>query len=412
MTSCQGSEAVLIGQSGGPTAAINASLAGAVEAARAAGAPVLGMRHGIQGALAGDLVDLDQALPSPLELRLLRQTPASWLGSCRYKLPDPGEDERPYQGLLGLLSRRHVGVVAYAGGNDSMDTTAKLAAYAAREGSGVRFVGIPKTIDNDLPGTDHTPGFGSAARFVATAVSELTLDADVYDLKNVLVVEIMGRDAGWLAASACLADAAGGRAPDVVLLPEAPVDDEALVAKVASLLERQNTVVVAASEGATRPDGTSLAEAPTGGAAVDAFGHAAALSGTGRAIARLLGERLGVKTRAVELSTFQRAASHCAAGRDLDEAAAQGGHAVAAGLAGQTGVMACLERLSDAPYQARVGLVDVSQVANGVRHVPGEWVTPDGMGVTGDFHRYAAPLIEGDVELLRVGGVPAHLRAL
>lgn len=405
-------EGVLIGQSGGPTAAINASLAGAVSAARAAGAPVLGMRHGVQGALAGDLVDLDQLLPTPLELRLLRQTPASWLGSCRYRLPDPAADERPYKALLRMLDERRIGVVAYAGGNDSMDTTAKLSAYAAREGSDVRFVGIPKTIDNDLVGTDHTPGYGSAARFVATAVSELALDADVYDLKNVLVVEIMGRDAGWLAASASLASAAGGRAPDVVLLPEAPVEEDALVAKVAGLLEGQNTVIVAASEGATRTDGTSLAEAPTGGAAVDAFGHAAALSGTGRAIARLLGGRLGVKTRAVELSTLQRAAGHCASGRDLDEAAAQGGRAVAAGLAGQTGAMGCLRRVSDEPYGVEVGLVDVSQVANGVRNVPREWVTEDGMALTDDFRRYAAPLVEGDVELLRVGGVPAHLRAL
>ena len=242
---------ILVGQSGGPTCAINASLAGVIAGAREKGAHAIGMRYGIQGFLDGHTVDLGQAVPDDDALSLLRDTPASWLGSCRFKLPEPDADPEFFARALERIDAKGVSAVLYIGGNDSMDTIAKLARYGAQVGSDVRFVGVPKTIDNDLVGTDHTPGYGSAARFVATAV--VARDADVYDLKSVTFVEIMGRDAGWLAGSACLAN------PDVVLLPEVPLDEDALMAKVEALLAEKNTVMVATSEGVRDASGRLIA---------------------------------------------------------------------------------------------------------------------------------------------------------
>ena len=208
---------VLVGQSGGPTSAINASLAGVISAGMDAGARVVGMRYGIQGFLDGRSVELSRSFGDPRDLELLRDTPSSWLGSCRYKLPDPADDEATYQRLFDRFREVGADAVLYIGGNDSMDTIAKLGAYGREYGSPIRFIGVPKTIDNDLVQTDHTPGYGCAARFVATAMREIACDANVYDLKSVTFVEIMGRDAGWLAASSALAN------PDLILLPEAPL---------------------------------------------------------------------------------------------------------------------------------------------------------------------------------------------
>ena len=240
---------VLVGQSGGPTAAINASLAGVIAAARSLGVRVTGMRYGIQGFLAGRTVNLDEAVPDSRSLALLKQTPASWLGSCRFKLPQATDDESVYQELFRRFEEEGASCVLYIGGNDSMDTIAKLGDYGQSIDSEIRFMGIPKTIDNDLVGTDHTPGFGSAARLVATSTAELALDADVYDLKSVTFVEIMGRDAGWLAASSALAN------PDLVLLPEVPLVEDVLMERLAKLLETKNTVMVGVSEGVRTPEG-------------------------------------------------------------------------------------------------------------------------------------------------------------
>ena len=392
-----GEKNILVGQSGGPTAAINASLAGVVAAARAEGCRVTGMRHGIQGFLASRTVDLGEALPDQESLTLLRQTPASWLGSCRFKLPDLS-DQAFYEDALARLDAAGVDAVLYIGGNDSMDTIAKLGAYGARINSPIRFIGVPKTIDNDLVGIDHTPGYGSAARFVATAVSEVTRDADVYDLKSATFVEIMGRDAGWLAGSACLAN------PDLVLLPEVALDEDALVARIAEVLERKNTVVVAMSEGIHTPDGHLIAEKTVAaGTGVDEFGHLAQLSGPSRYLAGVAKERLGCKTRAVELSTLQRCASHCASDIDLDEAFELGRRGVVAALAGESVKMCSLTRTGDDPYAVKYGLVNVLEVANKVKAVPREWICADGMGVTDDFARYVAPL---------AGPLPAQLNSL
>lgn len=388
---------ILVGQSGGPTAAINASLAGVVSAGRAAGIPVVGMRYGIQGFLAGKTVGLDEALPDEASLDLLRQTPSSWLGSCRFKLPEPSADPTFYQGLFRRFEEAGAAAVLYIGGNDSMDTIAKLGAYGRSVDSPIRFIGVPKTIDNDLVGTDHTPGYGSAARFVATAVNELARDADVYDLKSVTYVEIMGRDAGWLAASSALAN------PDLVLLPEIPLNEDALMERLSSLLAKKNTIMVGVSEGVRTPDGHLICEKAAPGAAVDEFGHLATLSGTSRYLAAVTKERLGCKTRAVELSTFQRCASHLASKTDLDEAFELGAAGVRAALAGESVKMCAVRRVSDEPYQAKIELVDVLAVANQVRGVPSEWISADGMGVSGEFLAYVRPL---------AGELPAQLASL
>ena len=391
---------ILVGQSGGPTAAINSSLAGVVAAAREAGAEVVGMRNGIQGFLNGRTVNLAEALPDEDALELLRRTPASWLGSCRFKLPalDAPEAETFYADAFSQLETGGFDAVLYIGGNDSMDTIAKLGAWGERIGSPIRFVGVPKTIDNDLVGTDHTPGYGSAARFVATSVAELARDADVYDLKSVTFVEIMGRDAGWLAGSACLAD------PDVVLLPEVAFDENALMERLRELLTGKNTVMVAVSEGIRTPDGKLIAEKTVAaGTGTDEFGHLAQLSGTSRYLAAATKAALGCKTRAVELSTLQRCASHIASKTDLDEAFDLGRLGVQAALDGKTAQMCALTRVSDEPYRVEPALLDVREVANKVKPIPHSWISPDGMGVTSEFRRYVAPL---------AGALPAQLPPL
>ena len=403
---------VLVGQSGGPTTAINASLAGVVGAARAAGLCAMGMRYGIQGLLDGRTVNLDEKLAGPAGLELLSHTPSSYLGSCRYKLPEPTEDETPYRTLFKRFTELGARTVLYIGGNDSMDTIAKLSRYGEATGSQIRFVGVPKTIDNDLSRTDHTPGYGSAAKFIAATVDELACDADVYDLKSVTFVEIMGRDAGWLAASAALAGEAGGHAPDLVLLPEVPLDEKELLQRLAGLLAEKNTVVVAVSEGVRTADGTLICERAGSSAHVDAFGHAAALSGTSRYLADVTKRELGCKTRAVELCTTQRCAAHLASQTDLTEASGLGARGVGAALDGASGVMSALVRVSDAPYEVRYDLVDVNRVANAVKAVPAEMIREDGMGVTETFLRYARPLIAGEPSLSYVGGVPTHVEPL
>lgn len=392
---------ILVGQSGGPTAAINASLAGVMTAGHAAGCSVLGMRYGIEGLLAGQTADLDALCTDDAALVSLSHTPASMLGSCRYRLPDPAADEAPYRHVFERLDQLGISTMVYIGGNDSMDTVDRLGAYGQQQGSSVRVVGVPKTIDNDLVGTDHTPGYGSAARFVATTVGELACDADVYDLKSVTFVEVMGRDAGWLTAAATLAPLMGYPAPDVVLLPEVVLDPDVLMQRLSEPLHQRNTVMVAVSEGVRLADGRLVAqlgaERPVG---TDAFGHASATSGVCRYLAHLAKERLGCKARGVELSTLQRCAAHAASERDLREAAQLGGASVRAALGGATRMMSALERVSDWPYEARTTMVDVEGVANQVRGFPLAWMEDDRMGVTADFRRYAAPL---------VGGVPSGL---
>ncbi len=402
---------VLVGQSGGPTAVINSSLAGVYQTARSCGAGrIYGMQYGIEGLLQEKLLDLDTLLGSSLNIELLKRTPSSYLGSCRYKLPTPEQDEGVYQTLFRLFAKYEIGAVLYIGGNDSMDTIAKLSAYGERIRSEIRFVGVPKTIDNDLLLTDHTPGFGSAAKYIATVMKEIIRDSNVYDLNSVTITEIMGRHAGWLAASASLAKGADCDGPDLVLLPEVPFSEELFLKRVDALRAEKNNIVIAASEGVRLKDGTFLCDLAGGSGAVDAFGHKVTLSGTGRYLGSLIRHHLGCKTRAIELSTLQRCASHLTSRIDVNEAYQVGGVAVQAALAGETGRMSAILRRPGAPYVASCETVDVQAVANKEKSIPLSWITPDGMQVSDAFEAYARPLIQGEQIPIYVNGVPLHTR--
>lgn len=423
---------ILVGQSGGPTAAINASLAGVVRAAHAQGLRVLGMRNGIQGFLEGNVVDLVEALefiasesgssnhastnPGEKNLQLLRKTPSSWLGSCRFKLPEIADNSEStaispiYQQIDAQLKKYQVDAVLYIGGNDSMDTTHKLSRYFAQVESHVRVVGVPKTIDNDLEGTDHTPGFGSAARFVASVTAELTRDGGVYNSKNVTFIEAMGRDAGWLTAAGALAQDICGTAPDFVLLPEVPLDEHALLSTIEQRLREKNNVIVVVSEGVHHADGSFLFDAKS--VAIDTFGHLAAQSGTAQYLSQLAKDQLGVKSRGIELNTLQRCASHAASKVDLDEAEALGAAGVEAVLQGKTGVMVGVHRISDAPYATEIRTTPVADVANKVKLVPREMISKDGFNVTDAALTYLRPLVAGMEEPISTDGLPRFLAEL
>ena len=423
---------ILVGQSGGPTAAINASLAGVVRAAHAQGLRVLGMRNGIQGFLEGNVVDLVEALefiasesgssnhastnPGEKNLQLLRKTPSSWLGSCRFKLPEIADNSESaaispiYQQINAQLKKYQVDAVLYIGGNDSMDTTDKLSRYFAQIESPVCVVGVPKTIDNDLEGTDHTPGFGSAARFVASVTAELTRDGGVYNSKNVTFIEAMGRDAGWLTAAGTLAQDICGTAPDFVLLPEIPLDEHALLSAIEQRLREKNNVVVVVSEGVHHADGSFLFDANS--VAIDTFGHLAAQSGTAQYLSHLAKDQLGVKSRGIELNTLQRCASHAASKVDLDEAEALGTAGVEAVLQGKTGVMVGIHRTSDKPYATKIRTTPVADVANKVKLVPREMISKDGFNVTDAALTYLRPLVVGMEEPISTDGLPRFLAEL
>lgn len=401
----------LVGQSGGPTAVINSSLAGVYETARQMGAGrILGMQYGIEGLLNEQLADLDVLLGDSMNIELLKRTPSSYLGSCRYKLPTAQSDPALYEKLFALFAKHQIDAVLYIGGNDSMDTIAKLSAYGNQIGSHIRFIGVPKTIDNDLVLTDHTPGFGSAAKYIATILKEVVCDSSVYDLRSVTVAEIMGRHAGWLAAAASLAAGRDCSGPDLILLPEVAFDEAAFLAKVDRLQRQKSNVIIAASEGVKTADGTFLCDLAGGEGAVDAFGHKATLSGTSRYLADIIQRSLGCKTRAIELSTLQRCASHLASRTDISEAYQVGGAAVLAALEGRTGCMSALTRFADHPYLCGTELVDIQKVANKEKCVPLEWLSPDGMHVNELFEAYARPLIQGELTPIYVNGVPRHMK--
>ena len=400
----------IVGQSGGPTSVINASLAGVFESCKSRGADVVyGMCNGVAGLLEERVVDLSTLLTDDLDIELLKRTPSSFLGSCRYKLPDWHTDEAVYKKLFAILEKLNIGYFFYIGGNDSMDTIAKLSRYGDRVGSSVRFIGVPKTIDNDLCLTDHTPGYGSAAKYIATILKEVIRDSSVYDIRSVTVAEIMGRHAGWLAGAACLAGGDDSEGPDLILLPEVPFDQDKFLAKVDALQRVKPNVIIAASEGVKTADGTYLCDLVSTAGQLDAFGHKAVLSGTSRYLSELIHDKLNCKSRAIEFSTLQRCASHLASRTDVNEAYAVGGAAASAAFAGETGRMISLKRISDYPYQCITESVDVQQVANLEKKVPLDWITPDGMQVTAAFEEYARPLILDEVTPVYVNGTPRHI---
>jgi len=400
----------MVGQSGGPTAVINASLAGVFAYARDNGAKhVYGMRNGVEGLLAGRYVDMLEHIKTDTEVEMLKRTPASYLGTCRFKLGDPAEREADYAKLFEQLKKLDINSYFYIGGNDSMDSINKMAQYAKKNNVDMRFMGIPKTVDNDLVITDHTPGFGSAAKYIATALKELIRDASAFNERTVLVVEIMGRNAGWLTAASLLAKGSDNQGPDMILLPEMPLNQDDFIAAVDKKLNEKNTLIIAVSEGIKDEKGEFVSTWGAKSVSKDAFGHVA-LSGAGNQIKELIKERLGVKRiRAVEFSAIQRCAAHISSRTDVEEAFMAGYYGASRAAAGDTAKMVIFKRTSDHPYAMELGTADVSQIANAEKVVPAEWIDAKNYFVKDEFVTYALPLIQGEVQPFIINGVPTHL---
>ena len=399
----------IVGQSGGPTSVINASLAGVLQACQKRGAEhIYGMRHGIEGLLNGQVVDLGETCGSTLEIELLKRTPSSYLGSCRYKLPGYIENPEVYAKLFKILDQLDIGYFFYIGGNDSMDTIMKLSDYAKQIGSHIRFMGVPKTIDNDLMGTDHTPGYGSAAKYIGVVMKELIRDATVYGTKYVTIVEVMGRNAGWLTAAAALAQGEDCEGVDLICLPEVPFDPEKFITKVETLQKSNSSIVVAVSEGVRLADGRYVCELADDVHSVDAFGHKS-LTGTARYLSNFVARHLDTKTRSIELSTLQRCAAHVSSRTDVTEAYQVGGAAAKAAFEGHTGVMIGIRRISDDPYQSTTELRDIHDVANFEKKVPMEWINDYKTGMKKEFLTYARPLIQAELTPVYIDGLPRHI---
>ena len=396
---------LLVGQSGGPTAVINGSLYGVVSEGLANPEidNVIGMVNGIEGFLADHTIDM-APLKENGELERIRTTPGSYLGSCRYKLPENLSDP-VYPELFQKFTEKEISYFFYIGGNDSMDTVSKLSRYAATVGSDIRIIGVPKTIDNDLVLTDHTPGYGSAAKYVASTVREIAIDASVYDNKpSVTIVEIMGRHAGWLAGAAALAKLTGC-GPDLIYLPEVDFNMEEFLADVSDIYAKNKNCIVAFSEGSHYPDGTFVSEAKT--SATDGFGHAQ-LGGLAALLANVVKEKTGAKVRGIELSLLQRCGAHVASGTDIAESYLAGKTAVEAAVSGVTDKMvafACT-RTEDGGYRCDTKLLDLSSVANYEKKVPVEWINKRGNDISDEFIRYALPLIQGETGMVKENGLP------
>jgi 6-phosphofructokinase 1 len=402
----------IVGQSGGPTAAINATLAGVIEGALASENidTVYGMRYGIEGFLAENVVVLNEIFEDEKNLELLKQTPAAYLGSCRKKLPSPtsdkAEDKALYEKLFAILDKFGIGYFFYIGGNDSMDTVAKLSVYAEKIGSDVKFIGVPKTIDNDLMATDHTPGFGSAAKYISVTMQEILRDTAVYTVSAVTVVEIMGRDAGWLTASSALGRVCGMPAPDLVYLPERAFDMDEFFADLAEIMKKKPNVVVAVSEGLQFADGRYVGEGTQGGA-VDAFGHKY-LAGTGKALELAIKDKFGCKVRSVELNLPQRCAAHIASLCDIEESFGVGQAAAFAAEQGVSREMMVILRDSEAgePYSSVFGHMDIDLIANKTKYVPKHYINERGNNVTDECLRNILPLIAGECYPEYENGLP------
>ncbi len=396
----------LVGQSGGPTAAINASLSGVIaEWLEKQSGTLYGMANGITGILSERLYNLTEIFGGKKdELELLKLTPAAALGSCRKKLPLPEKDAEFYSELFGLFEKYEIGYFFYIGGNDSMDTVDKLSAYASANGIDVKFVGIPKTVDNDLCGTDHTPGFGSAAKYVASVCAETKRDTAVYTQKAVTVIKIMGRDAGWLTASAALAKTKYTDGPDLIYLPEVPFSFEQCFKDIEKCWENAPDVLIAVSEGIRDKDGNYVSADST---KKDTFGHAM-LCGAANMLKNRVEEHFGCKVRAIELNTPQRAAGHCLSLTDINESFNVGAFGVREAISGKSGIMAATVRISDTPYAVKNESFPVCEIANKVKDVPREYINDDGNGITEAGLTYLRPLIIGECSLTYSDGVPKH----
>lgn len=398
----------IVAQSGGPTVAINASLAGVIDGVKKSNkfTRVYGAIHGIQGVLDNNFIDLSLMALSKFPLvNTLELSPAMYLGSCRYKLPDFEVDSKPYEIIFDRFEEYQVAAFFYIGGNDSMDTVDKLSKYAKKIGSDVKIVGIPKTIDNDLCHTDHTPGFGSAAKYVASTMLEIAHDTYIYQIPSVVIVEIMGRDAGWLTAASCLARNDYSPAPHLIYLPEVDFDEDQFIEDIKNVLKTSRCVIVAVSEGIHDKDGNYISATS---AVADKFGHAQ-LSGTGKALQSLVKDRIDIKVRSIELNVLQRCAAHISSRTDINESFALGQAAVKYAAEGMTAVMSTIKRVSNDPYQWIIEPENVSLIANQAKTIPLEWITPEKNDVTPEMEAYLRPLIIGEVSLQYKDGLPMYL---
>lgn len=399
---------VIVAQSGGPTVAINASLAGVLDAAlqNENYETVYGSVYGILGILEDRLMNLnEQAEKNPEFIDTLKVSPAMYLGSCRYKLPDYEDDDATYAFIFNQFKKYNVGAFFYIGGNDSMDTVLKLSHYGEQIGSDIRIIGIPKTIDNDLCITDHTPGYGSAAKYVASSILEVAHDTFIYSVKSVTIVEIMGRDAGWLTAASALARNEYNSAPHLIYFPEVAFDKEAFIADVKEQLSKRNNVIIAVSEGIRDKEGNYISAST---ATNDQFGHSQ-LSGTGKCLEYLIKESINVKVRSIELNVLQRCAAHISSLTDLNESFALGSHAVEYAVNGQTKCMLTLNRVSDKPYEITIGTADIKGIANEAKSIPREWINEAGNDITDALYDYMAPLIDGEPVVKYKNGLPVYL---
>lgn len=399
---------VMVAQSGGPTVAINASLAGVIRGVMDSNSydTVYGSVNGILGILNDEFLNLTEIVNNDPEcLDRLKHTPAMYLGSCRYKLPDFMDDDSPYVFIFRQFETYHIDAFFYIGGNDSMDTVLKLSEYGKRIGSNVRILGIPKTIDNDLCETDHTPGFGSAAKYIASSILEIAHDTFIYAVKSVTIVEIMGRDAGWLTAASALARNEYNTAPHLIYLPETPFDPEDFLLDIKRLLFERNNVIVAVSEGIRDVTGNYISASEQ---SVDTFGHSQ-LSGAGKTLEFLVKEKLGVKVRSVEVNVLQRCAAHLASETDLNEAFSLGQKAVALSEEGITASMVTMNRISNDPYQLAYGYAEIKNIANEAKSVPREWINDAGNDVTQEMIDYLTPLIQGEPDITYKNGLPVYM---
>ncbi len=398
----------IVAQSGGPTVAINASLAGVIDGTLSSKSydTIYGSVYGILGILKSNIINLSQMNSDiPDFINTLKVSPAMYLGSCRYKLPTIESDIEPYKCIFNKFEELNIGAFFYIGGNDSMDTVLKLNQYAQSIGSDVKIIGIPKTIDNDLLVTDHTPGYGSAAKYVATSLLEIAHDTFIYSVNSVTIVEIMGRDAGWLTAAAALARNNYNTAPHLIYLPETVFDENQFIDDVKELLTTRNNVIIAVSEGIKNADGNYLSAT---NAVADTFGHSQ-LSGTGKYLEYLVQEKINVKVRSVELNVLQRAAAHVASDTDIEESFLLGYNAIDASLKGLTGHMMTIKRISNRPYITEIDTADISNIANQVKSIPREWINDRGNNVTDELVDYIKPLIVGETDVKYIDGLPVYL---
>ena len=402
---------IIVGQSGGPTSVINSSLAGVFATAKELGAgKIYGMRNGIEGLLEERYIDMTEYIKNSMDVEILKRTPSSFLGSCRFKLPTVEKSPETYEKIIAVLRKLDIQHFFYIGGNDSMDTIKQLSEYAkAKNITDITFMGVPKTIDNDLAVTDHTHGYGSAAKYIASTMKEIIRDALVHPIKIVNIIEIICRNAGWLTAAAALAKGDDCEGADLIYLPETVFDINKFVAKVQEIQKTKKQIVVAVSEGVKTADGKYVCESASSNMLVDSFGHKQ-LSGTATALANVISNEIGCKTRAIEFSTIQRCASHIASLTDVNEAFIVGGIAVKAAFDGETGKVGIFQRLSNKPYLMGTSIYDVNAIANVEKTVPQEWIINDGTGVSQEALDYMRPLIQGEIYPYMVDGLPRHIK--